>query len=264
MTVILHISDLHLGTEQEPVVRALRRLTAELRPELLVVSGDITQRARSTQFARAAELVRQLSVPHVLTIAGNHDLPLFNLPARALTPYAGYSRFFGDQLEPRFEADDCLVLAVKTTRRYRHVQGELSAEQRERVAAELRRASPRQLRVVVLHQPIAVPRASEEHNVVRGRDAAMPAWADAGADLILSGHIHLPFIMPLHEWFTLARPLWAVSAGTAISSRIRHEAGNSLNIIRTQATSPRACVVEQWDYIPASAEFRSVAERRLG
>jgi 3',5'-cyclic AMP phosphodiesterase CpdA len=265
LSIILQISDLHLGTEQAPVVLALRRLARELRPDLLIVSGDITQRARTAQFASAAELVRELGAAHVLTVPGNHDVPLFNLPARTLAPYASYSRFFGRNLEPRFESPDCLVLGVKTTRRYRHVDGELSEDQCQRVAAELRNAAPTQLRVVVLHQPIAVPRPSEEHNVVHGRDRAMQAWAEAGADLILSGHIHLPFVLPLHELFGLSRSMWAVSAGTAISSRVRHDAGNSLNVIRTRPASPsRACIVEQWDYDAPSASFRLVIERHLG
>lgn len=263
MTVVLHISDLHLGTEQAPVVSGLRELAREQRPDLLILSGDITQRARTVQFERAAELVRELGAPHLVAIPGNHDVPLFDLPTRLLSPYAGYRRFFGDELEPHFESNDCLVLSVKTTRRYRHVDGEISPAQRERIAARLRSATSQQLRLVVLHQPIAVPRPSEEHNVVNGRDLAMPLWAEAGADLVLSGHIHLPFVLPLHESFALPRPLWAVSAGTAISSRIRHEAGNSLNIIRTTAT-PRSSIVEQWDYDSTSQCFSRVREHRLG
>jgi 3',5'-cyclic AMP phosphodiesterase CpdA len=199
----------------------------------------------------------------LLAIPGNHDVPLFDVPTRLLSPYAGYRRFFGDELEPDFEAEDCLVLGVKTTRRYPHVDGEISAAQRDRIAARLRSASSQQLRLVVLHQPIAVPRPSEEHNVVNGRDEAMQLWAESGADLVLSGHIHLPFVLPLHESFALARPLWAVSAGTAISSRIRHDAGNSLNIIRTAAT-PRSSIVEQWDYDVAAQRFHRAREHRLG
>jgi 3',5'-cyclic AMP phosphodiesterase CpdA len=262
VTVVLHVSDLHLGTEQEPVVQSLRELARELRPDLLLVSGDITQRARSAQFARAAALVRELGAARVLAIPGNHDVPLFNVAARALDPYAGYRRYFGRELEPRFETADCLVLGVKTTRRYRHVDGEISAAQRARVAAQLRSASPAQLRLVMLHQPIAVPRPTEEHNVVRGRDEAVRDWAEAGADLILSGHIHLPFVLPLHESFSLPRSVWAVSAGTAISSRTRHDAGNSLNVIRTLPT-PRTSIVQQWDYDASSTHFRCVAEHKL-
>lgn len=264
MTVVLHLSDPHFGTEREPVVQALIACARELRPDLVVVSGDVTQRAKTGQFERASRFVRALGAPDVLVVPGNHDVPLFNLGARAFTPYAAYSRFFGRELEPRFVAPECLVLAVNTTRRYRHVDGEISSAQCLRVAAELRRASAAQLRLVVLHQPLAVPRASEQKNVVHGQQRAVAAWAEAGADLVLSGHIHLPFVLPLHEAFALHRPMWAVSAGTAVSSRVRHDAGNSINVIRTTGpASPRSAVVEQWNYQDASGTFHRAAELKL-
>lgn len=265
MTVVLHISDPHFGSEREPVVKALLACARELKPDLLVVSGDITQRAKVAQFERASWFVRELGAPHILAVPGNHDVPLFNLGARAFAPYASYSRFFGAELEPRFVTPDCLVLAVNTTRRYRHVDGEISSAQCERVAAELRRASPAQLRLVVLHQPLAVPRAAEEKNVVHGRARAVSMWAEAGADLVLSGHIHLPFVIPLHEAFALHRSMWAVSAGTAVSSRIRYDAGNSVNVIRTTGSaSPRSALVEQWKYRDTSSTFFRAAELQLG
>lgn len=233
MTVLLHVSDPHFGTERAHVVSALLRLERELRPNLLVLSGDVTQRARSAEFAAAQAFLQQLQVPHVLAIPGNHDIPLFNLAARTAAPYAGFQRIFGPELEPSVSRADCLVLGVKTTRRYRHVDGEISAEQRERVAARLRGASAEQLRVVVLHQPVAVPRPKEQKNVVHGHDSAVKCWAEAGADVLLAGHIHLPFVLPLHEAQPLKRPVWAVNAGTAVSSRVRHDAGNSVNVLRT-------------------------------
>lgn len=249
MTVLLHVSDPHFGTERVPVVEALARLEAELRPELLVLSGDVTQRARRAEFAAAQAFLASLRASRVLCIPGNHDIPLFNLAARASAPYEGFQRVFGPELEPSFEAADLLVLSVKTTRRYRHVDGEISAQQRERVASRLRGASPAQLRVVVIHQPVAVPRHAEEKNVVHGHAAAVASWADAGADVILAGHIHLPFVLPLHEHAPLPRRLWAVNAGTAVSSRVRHDAGNSVNVLRT-AEPPRAGAgsIEHWSY----------------
>jgi 3',5'-cyclic AMP phosphodiesterase CpdA len=264
VTVVLHVSDPHFGTELASVVNALRNFARELKPDLLVLSGDITQRARTSQFRRATALVGELGARHVLVTPGNHDVPLFNVAARALAPYRTYSRFFGDDLEPRFSNADCLVLAVNSTRRYRHIDGEVSDAQRARVAAALRQASATQLRMVVLHQPLAVPRAAEEKNVVHGHERAIAAWAEAGADLVLSGHIHLPFVLPLHEDFALSRPLWAVGAGTAVSSRVRYDAPNSVNVIRTlQPESPRSCLVEQWSYDSTTASFRCAAELRL-
>jgi 3',5'-cyclic AMP phosphodiesterase CpdA len=265
MTAILQISDPHFGTEQPAVVEALVAFAHDLAPDVLVLSGDITQRARPKQFAAAAAFVRRLNVPELLAIPGNHDIPLFDLARRFLDPYARYRREFGDSLEPRFSAPDCLVLCVKTTRRYRHVDGEISDEQRLRVARELESSKPSQLCVVVLHQPVAVPRASEEHNVVRGGLAAVRSWSQAGADVILAGHIHLPFVLPLHEVFApLPRPIWAVNAGTAVSHRTRRDAGNSVNVVRTSPGEPRVAVVEQWTFSPASSAFARTSELRLG
>lgn len=265
MTVLLHVSDPHFGTERAHVVDALARLEGELRPDLLVLSGDVTQRARSAEFAAARSFIERLSVRRVLTIPGNHDIPLFNLAARATAPYGAFQRAFGPELEPTFSAADCLVLGVKTTRRYRHVDGEISDAQRDRVAARLREALPAQLRVVVLHQPVAVPRGTEQKNVVHGHAAAVRSWAQAGADVILAGHIHLPFVLPLHESEPLARPLWAVNAGTAVSSRVRHDAGNSVNVLRT-AEPPRAgrCYLEHWSYREPSRAFTLSARLELG
>lgn len=265
MTVLLHISDPHFGTERPHVVRALAELERELRPDLLVLSGDVTQRARRSEFAAAKSFLAELGVPRVLAIPGNHDIPLFNLAARASAPYAGFQRAFGPELQPSFSAPDCLVLGVKTTRRYRHVDGEISDAQREEVAARLRQASPTQLRIVVLHQPVAVPRSAEQKNVVHGHAAAVARWAEAGADVLLAGHIHLPFVLPLHESEPLARPLWAVNAGTAVSSRVRHDAGNSVNVLRT-AELPVAgrCTIEHWTYSEPRAAFAISARLALG
>lgn len=265
MTTLLQVSDPHFGAERAHVVEALVRLEAELLPDLLVLSGDVTQRARSAEFGAAKAFVERLRVSRVLAIPGNHDIPLFNLAARAAAPYAGFQRAFGPDLEPEFSAADCLVLGVKTTRRYRHVDGEISDEQRERVAGRLRRASPQQLRVVVLHQPVAVPRSSEQKNVVHGHVSAVPTWAAAGADVLLAGHIHLPFVLPLHESRELPRPLWAVNAGTAVSSRVRHDAGNSVNVLYT-ADPPGAgrCRVEHWSYSEPRQAFTRSARLDLG
>ena len=103
MSVLLQISDPHFGTEQAPVLAALAALARQQRPDLLVLSGDITQRASADQFRAARAFVDQLGMP-LLAIAGNHDIPLFNLGARFLQPYARFSAAFGDNLEPEHES----------------------------------------------------------------------------------------------------------------------------------------------------------------
>lgn len=254
MSVILHVSDTHFGRELPEVVDAVCRLATEQCPDIIVLSGDITQRARPEQFTAAGAFMTRLGGSSRLVIPGNHDIPLLDIFTRIVAPYSRYRRIFGRALEPTLDLPEALIVGVRTTRRYRHVNGEISDAQVEAVAAKLRAAQPDQLRVVVTHQPVHVPKASEEHNLLRNGDAAIRAWSDAGVDLILGGHIHLPYCVPLHERIAgLRGGGWIVQAGTAVSSRVRHEAPNSLNVIRHR---PRdACVVERWDYAFESERF---------
>lgn len=115
MTCLLQISDPHFGTEQDHVMRALLQLIEECQPDAVLLSGDVTQRARRNQFAAAQKFIDQLPCP-LLAVPGNHDIPLFNLAARFTNPYGNYKRVFGDDLEPEFENDDVLVIGVNTTR----------------------------------------------------------------------------------------------------------------------------------------------------
>ena len=118
MTVLLQVSDPHFGTKRPEVVDALERFVHELRPGVLLLSGDITQRATAAQFAAARAFVDRLAVPTVLAIPGNRDTPLFNVMGRLFSPYAHCARAFGNALEPEYENNDVLVLAVNTTRWY--------------------------------------------------------------------------------------------------------------------------------------------------
>jgi 3',5'-cyclic AMP phosphodiesterase CpdA len=265
ISFFMHLSDPHFGTERPEVVDALSRFVKAQAPPLVVLSGDITQRARREQFQRAGGFLASLAVPRVLVIPGNHDIPLFNLAARLLRPYANHRRQFGPELEPVLDAPGLLMLGVNTTRWYRWKDGEVSARQIERVSQRLARAHPSQLRVVVTHQPVAVDQASEQPNLLHGHRAAVAAWSRAGADLVLGGHIHLPFVLPLHERQALPRRLWAVQAGTALSSRIRHEAGNSVNLVRWSASdgAVRHGAVERWDYAEGAQVFQRVAAHAL-
>ncbi|MBK1685662.1 metallophosphoesterase family protein [Rhodoferax fermentans] len=252
MSVLLQISDAHFGTEQASVVEALVALSQQQRPDVLVLSGDITQRARASEFHAARALVNRLGKP-VLAIPGNHDIPLFNLGSRLLHPYARHCEAFGDELEPVHTSPELLVLCINTTRWYRHKNGEVSPAQIERVSKRLASAEPGQLRVVVVHHPVAVLRAVDVQNLLRGHAAALQLWAAAGADLVLGGHIHLPYVIALPD---LARPMWAVQAGTAVSSRVRDGVPNSVNLLRWGSDAPAGrCLIERWDYTAASQAF---------
>ena len=266
MTLLLQVSDPHFGTEQAPVVAALERLVAAQRPDVLLLSGDITQRATAAQFAAARAFVDRLQVPTVLAVPGNHDIPLFNLAQRLLQPYARYQQAFGPVLEPEFDSPSVLVLALNTTRWWRHADGEVSDAQITRVAARLARATARQWKLVLLHQPVAVTRAEDRKNLLHGHADAVQRWRAAGADMVLGGHIHLPFLLPLPAPGKGSGPgpvLWAVQAGTAVSSRVRAEAGNSVNLIRVADSGPRQAAVERWDHDAGLQQFCCVAQQAL-
>lgn len=258
MSVLLQVSDPHFGTERTPVVEALVALAAQLRPDLVVLSGDITQRARADQFSAARAVMDRLGAP-LLALPGNHDIALFDLWSRVVRPYARYSAAFGSDLAPVFASHDLLVLGVNTTRARRHKDGEVSAAQIDSVVKQLQRATPEQLRVVVVHQPIDVLRAEDLPNRLHNHTAAQHAWAAAGADIVMGGHIHLPYVMPLTG---LARALWVVQAGTAVSSRVRSGVPNSVNVVRWAQAA--GCVVEQWDFSAAAAAFVCAVSTRLG
>lgn len=256
MTRILHLSDPHFGTEQAAVPNAILRLAEAETPDLILLSGDITQRARRGQFNAACQFVRQLPAP-VLVVPGNHDIPLFNLLARWLRPYGNYRRVFGDNLEPQFENEQLLVIGLNTTRPGRHKNGEVSDGQIARVAERLDRARPGQLRIVMQHHPVRAIEDTDLSNLLIGHDIAVPTWVDAGLDLLLAGHIHLPYVRPLTG--RSGRTAWTAQAGTALSQRVRGDAPNSLNlIIHGIDNGEHRCTVERWDYRVEAERFQRV------
>ncbi len=252
MTSILQISDTHFGTEVPAVVRALEAHVAEYGADLLVLSGDITQRARRGQFDAAQRFVDALK-RHTgcasLVIPGNHDIPLYNLFARFLTPYRNYRRHFGEELEPCFESDELLVIGLNTTHPRRHKDGKVSSQQIARVVERLRASDPAKLSIVVAHQPFGAMVMCDLRNLQHGAEAALGAWAEAGLDMVMGGHIHLPYVLPLSRQYpTLAREIWMVQSGTALSSRVRGTSPNSFNRLKVNLTGHKHVAVERWDF----------------
>jgi 3',5'-cyclic AMP phosphodiesterase CpdA len=265
MTCVLQISDPHFGTAQPAVMQALVQLARAQQPDVLVLSGDITQRARVSQFSQARAFCDRLAIPRMLAIPGNHDIALFNLYQRFFTPYARYLQAFGPELERSLSTPTLNIIGVNTTRRWRHKNGEVSPAQVERVAAELARSASAQLRIVVVHQPVAVPGVQDEHNRLRGWEPAVRAWAKAGADIVMGGHIHLPYACDLSSRLAgLERRVWSVQAGTALSTRVRQGIPNSVNLLRYEGRGQSVpCQLERWDYQSVTGQFECVESSAL-
>lgn len=253
MTKILHLSDMHFGTETPAVVAALEQHVQCQGVDLLILSGDITQRARRTQFASAQAFIQrlyQLGVPVHLSVPGNHDIPLFNLFQRFFKPYANYRRYLGHELEPYFENDQLVVIGLNTTHPRRHKDGLITPKQIQHVCERLSHTASDKVRIVVAHQPFGAMVSSDLKNLQRGAQAALQAWAHAGLDVVMGGHIHLPYIRPLRQQYPeLAREIWTVQAGTATSSRIRHSIPNSFNRLHIHSSlEGKRVQVERWDF----------------
>ena len=195
---LLHVSDLHADTHQEPdVERALQRLVDRLEPQLVVASGDLAHRGRRQQLERAAELLRSLGPP-VLAVPGNHDLPY--TPARFVRPWAEFERVW-ETTEPTASAPGVHVVGLNSARPFRQQGGALSRGQLERAAERLAAAQEGVLRVAVLHHHlIGAPWRTARKRPVSRRNHVLRALLDAGADLILAGHIHQAAVSERHEF----------------------------------------------------------------
>lgn len=227
MTRLLHLSDLHFGRDRPELLGPLVALAQELRPDITVISGDLTQRARPGQFRAAAALIARLPGP-VLCVPGNHDMPLWNPLARLARPFARWRRFVGDELEPMAEVPGLRVIGLNTADPLAWQRGLVREAGLARACARLCAAAPGQLRVVALHHPLHMPAASGKAPM-KGADAAAVALAEAGADVILCGHLHQWAAAPyaLREG---GRAMLCVQAGTTLSTRLRGEE-NDLNLI---------------------------------
>jgi 3',5'-cyclic AMP phosphodiesterase CpdA len=195
---LLHVSDLHVGTHEEPeAVRALARLVEQTEPQLVVASGDLAHRGRREQLEQAAELLRSLGPP-VLAVPGNHDLPY--TPARVVRPWSEFERIW-ETTEPTATLPGLHVVGLNSARPFRQQGGALSRAQLDRAAERLAAAEPEALRVAVLHHHlIGAPwRAAHKRPVAR-RNHVLRALVEAGADLVLAGHIHQAAVSERHEF----------------------------------------------------------------
>ena len=231
MLRIIQLSDVHFGTVSVNVLNALVHTVRELEPTLCIVSGDITQRAKRSEFLAANAYLQTLPAP-VLCIPGNHDIPLFALWTRFLAPYARYRRYLNKEVEPVFETDRAIVIGVNTTTPFRHKKGIVSAAQIHRVERLARQHRDSKSVLVVAHHPFHVLEQRDRGQLVENHEEAIYAWSAAGVDLILGGHIHVPYVYPLQRAYPdLAGDMLVVQGGTTTSMRVRRHVPNSLNVL---------------------------------
>ena len=197
-TRVLHVSDLHLGTREDPdVERAVSRLLERVGAELVVASGDLTNRGRPEQHERAARFLGGLGAP-VLAIPGNHDIP-YTFPARFTHPWREFERHW-ETTEPVYRSETIFALGLNSVRPWRHQSGGIRASRLDAALAPLREAPDGVLKVVALHhQMIGAPWRTRKKPVAN-RNHVLAMLVDGGADLILGGHIHQGTVSERHEF----------------------------------------------------------------
>lgn len=233
MATIAHLSDLHFGRVDPRLIEPLIRAITDAAPDLVAVSGDLTQRARDHQFRAARRFLDRLPFPR-LVVPGNHDVPLYNVVARSFNPYGGYRRHIDDNLEPHFQSREITAVGLNSSRAFPFSGvGRLNERQVQHASARLQSAPDGALKVVVTHHPFDLPDTHGREHLVGRSEMAMRLLAAAGADLFLAGHLHLSHVGQSAARYRIAgHSALVVQAGT-LSTRMRGES-NALNVIHTR------------------------------
>jgi len=236
MATIAHLSDVHFGHHDPIVVAAVEEFLFEHKPDLVVISGDFTQRARVKQYEMACEFVERIEAMGlaVLAVPGNHDVPLYDVMRRFIRPLDRYQRFIDDDLCPWFENDELAVLGLNTARSLTIKDGSISREQIRLIRKAFHTGEEGKTRILVTHHPLyAMPIGDEGAltEVADRHDDALAAAAEAGVHILLAGHFHRSFSKSAREMVKNAGAALVVQAGTATSTRLRGDEKQSFNWI---------------------------------
>lgn len=239
MLNLLHISDLHFGPPYVPVVgEAVLRQAAELEPDVIVVSGDVTQRAKPEQFARAREFLDQLPDVPRLVVPGNHDVPLYRLFERLFRPRELYCEHISEALDQVLELPEAVIVGLDSTSPRRAiVNGRIHLDQLEFCERVFAEAPPDAVRIVVAHHHFAPAPDYEKDQTMPKARRAMDRFVDLGVEMILGGHLHRAYIgnsLDVYPGQHPGRGIIIVQSGTTTSrrGRAREREKNSFNLIR--------------------------------
>ena len=256
MRTVVHVSDLHFGRVDPELLAPLRSAIVQQRPDVLVVSGDLTQRARRAQFRAARDFLATLPTPQIV-VPGNHDVPFYDVVRRFLAPLDRFHRYITADPMPEFRDAEIAVVGVNTARSLTFKGGRINVDQVREVAGRFEGLPERVTRIVVTHHPFDVPADGDPDDVLGRAPMAMAEFARAEVDVFLSGHLHRSNIDTTARTYRInGFAALVVQAGTATSTRGRGE-HNAFNVLRIGERDLR---IETWHWSPEKAVFEQEAE----
>ena len=257
MRTLVHISDIHFGRVDYAVVESLIGKINEVKPHVVVVSGDLTQRARSAQFIEARAFLDKLPQPQIV-VPGNHDIPMHNVFARFVAPLEKYKKYITDDLQPFYADEEIAVIGINTARSLTVKDGRINLAQIAGIREKLCSLPNEIVKILVSHHPFDLPEGYDQGDLVGRAELAMKTLAECGADVFLAGHLHVSHILDTaHRYKIAGHAALVIQAGTATSTRGRGEA-NSFNVIEFE--HPKLTVkrlkyqIAQADFVEAQAQ----------
>ncbi|CAN5742364.1 metallophosphoesterase [soil metagenome] len=249
---IAHLSDIHFGANDPTIVSATEAWLLDRRPDLIVISGDFTQRARTGQFRAAGAYVARLREAGftVLAIPGNHDIPLYDVVRRFVAPLDRYRRFIGPDLCPWFENGSVAVLGINTARSLTFKDGRINRDQLAMIHSRFEAVAPEKTRILVTHHPLfALPigAGGELSEAVGHHQDAVVAVCRAGVHIALAGHFHRTYAESARRMVETAGSALVIQAGTATSTRLRNDELQSFNWIHAHRNDDIELQVIAWD-----------------
>lgn len=252
MARIAHLSDIHFGANDSRIVAAAEAWLGDRRPDLVIISGDFTQRAKPEEFRAAAAWLDRLRGMglKLLLVPGNHDIPLHDVFTRFLAPLRRYKRHIARELCPWFENDEIAVLGLNTARSLTIKDGRINHDQIALMQRRFRGVAPDKTRILVTHHPLfAMPiaKGGELSEAVGHHDHAVAAACEAGVHIALAGHFHRTYAESARKMVEKAGSALVIQAGTATSTRLRNDEPQSFNWLHTHGSRHIELQVVVWD-----------------
>ena len=246
MKTLAHISDLHFGTVRPELAEALAESLHALNPDLIVISGDVTQRAKTSEYQAVRNYLTALPSPMVV-VPGNHDIPAYNLWQRIFHPFKKFQRYMASLSPAFFQSSGLTVLGINTVRRFPWVNGRISYDQMDEIRESFCSLPDEEWKILVTHHPFLPPADDPDRSRVGRAGKTLHSARDCQLDLLLAGHYHMSYAAGTHAVYRTINPsALVVQAGTALSSRTRGE-NNAYNVLTLYDNHELDVAVWMWE-----------------